>query len=213
MNITDIDDKTIRDSQKWEKTLKEFTEFYTEAFLADLSQLAIFVVPIRSLRSLPLSMRWWTIINWLIRKGHAYLADDGSIYYRVGKFKRYGELAHLDMSGMKSSVRINNDEYDKDNVADFALWKAYDSRFWRTRINGKEEFLIDGKDVILTGRPGWHIECSACNYRYFWRTDRHPYGRDRQSFSSSPKWSRSNRSIHWEAILEILDAWRSLACR
>lgn len=82
------------------------------------------------------------------------------------KFKKYGELAHLDMSGMKSSVRINNDEYDKDNVADFALWKAYDEAAdgpnkWDAK------FTIEGKEIILPGRPGWHIECSACNYRFF----------------------------------------------
>jgi cysteinyl-tRNA synthetase len=166
MNITDIDDKTIRDSQKSWKSLKEFTEFYTEAFIADLDRLAIrkadTIAPISTLID-----EMILLIQWLIDTGHAYLADDGSIYYRVEKFKKYGELAHLDMSGMKSSVRINNDEYDKDNVADFALWKAYDvasdgPNKWDWR------FTIDKKEVILTGRPGWHIECSACNYRYFW---------------------------------------------
>jgi cysteinyl-tRNA synthetase len=165
MNITDIDDKTIRDSQKREKTLKEFTEFYTEAFLEDLARLNIrkadTIAPISTLIDEMVS-----IIQWLLNSGHAYLADDGSIYYRVEKFKKYGELAHLDMSGMKSSVRINNDEYDKDNVADFALWKAYDEASdgpnkWKWKFN------IEGNEVTLSGRPGWHIECSACNYRYF----------------------------------------------
>lgn len=106
------------------------------------------------------------MIQGLIDKGYAYLADDGSIYYSVSKFKKYGELAHLDMSGMISSVRINNDEYDKDQVADFALWKAYDSESdgpnkWTIEIT------LDGKTQKLDGRPGWHIECSACNYRFF----------------------------------------------
>jgi cysteinyl-tRNA synthetase len=165
MNITDIDDKTIRDSQKSGKDLKEFTEFYTEAFLADLEKLHIH----RADTIAPIS---WLIpemekmIQWLLDKGYAYLADDGSIYYSVSKFGKYGELAHLDMSGMKSSVRINNDEYDKDNVADFALWKAYDET-----SDGPNKwdatFTIEGRNVVLPGRPGWHIECSACNYRFF----------------------------------------------
>lgn len=164
MNITDIDDKTIRDSQKSSKSLKAFTEFYTEAFLEDLGRLSIrkadTIAPISTLID-----EMVHIIQWLLDTGYAYLADDGSIYYSVSKFKTYGELAHLDMSGMKSSVRINNDEYDKDNVADFALWKAYD-----IESDGPNKwewtFRIDGKSVTLPGRPGWHIECSACNFRY-----------------------------------------------
>lgn len=165
MNITDIDDKTIRDSQKSGKSLKEFTEFYAEAFLRDLEKLNIqkadTIAPISTLID-----EMGTMIQWLIKKWYAYLADDGSIYYSVSKFKKYGELAHLDMSGMISSVRIDNDEYEKDQVADFALWKAYDAETdgpnkWTISIN------IDGKDITLDGRPGWHIECSACNYRFF----------------------------------------------
>lgn len=165
MNITDIDDKTIRDSQKSGKSLQEFTEYYTGEFLSDLTKLSIqkadTIAPISGL--IPEMEK---LIQGLLDRGYAYLADDGSIYYRVEKFKKYGELAHLDMSGMKSSVRINNDEYDKDNVADFALWKAYD-----TTADGPNKwdakFTIEGGEIILPGRPGWHIECSACNYRFF----------------------------------------------
>ena len=212
MNITDIDDKTIRDSQKSGKTLQEFTEFYAEAFLADLERLHIHradtVAPISTL--IP---EMGTMIQWLIDKWYAYLADDGSVYYSVSKFKKYGELAHLDMSGMISSVRINNDEYDKEQVADFALWKAYDpapdgenfweieiqipyEKWWKTKNGESEgdklseadeskkqmseanEFLSPSgpfdtfqswkvQKLKLKWRPGWHIECSACNYRFF----------------------------------------------
>ena len=75
-----------------------------------------------------------------MQKGYAYLADDGSIYYSVRKFKKYGNLAHLDTAGMISSVRINNDEYDKEQVADFALWKAYDKEvdgenYWEIEVS------------------------------------------------------------------------------
>lgn len=94
------------------------------------------------------------------------MADDGSIYYRVEKFKNYGKLANLDIKGMISNVRINNDEYEKDQLADFALWKAYNKEadgenFWEISL------IIDGEEKILKGRPGWHIECSACNYKFF----------------------------------------------
>lgn len=165
MNITDIDDKTIRDSQKSGKSLKEFTEFYSEVFLEDLERLSIrkadTIAPISTLIDEMVMM-----IQGLIEKWFAYLADDGSIYYSVSKFREYWKLAHLDMSGMKSSVRINNDEYDKDNVADFALWKAYDKESdGENKWDAK--FQINGETITLPGRPGWHIECSACNYRYF----------------------------------------------
>lgn len=148
MNITDIDDKTIRDSQKSGKTLKDFTEFYTEEFLNDLKKLHIVpadtIAPISGLIDTMESM-----IQGLIDKEFAYISDDGSIYYRVEKFKKYGELAKLDIKGMKSNIRINNDEYDKDQVADFALWKAYDQEndgpnFWEITIKKQ-----NGDTIIL----------------------------------------------------------------
>ena len=165
MNVTDIDDKTIRDSQKSGKSLKEFTEFYTEEFMADCIRLAILpadtIAPISTL--IP---DMGAIIDGLIQKWYAYLADDGSVYYSVAKFKKYGELAHLDTKGMISSVRIDNDEYDKEQVADFALWKAYDAE-----ADGENSWEIevttDWEKRILKGRPGWHVECSACNLKFF----------------------------------------------
>lgn len=138
MNVTDIDDKTIRDSQKEGVSLQEFTEKYTGLFLEDIKRLGI--VPADSI--VPISTAIETmveIIQKLLDKKYAYLAEDGSIYYSISKFKPYGKLAHLDMKGMKSSVRINNDEYEKESVADFALWKAYDAEkdgpnFWEARF-------------------------------------------------------------------------------
>lgn len=164
MNITDIDDKTIRDSMATGEDLMAFTQRYTASFLEDLNTLRIIpadqIVPISTLTDTMVEM-----IQGLINKGFAYLADDGSVYYRISKFKHYGALAHLDMSGMKTSVRINNDEYAKDSAADFALWKAYDPvadgpNKWDA------EFVVDGKTVSVPGRPGWHIECSACNLKH-----------------------------------------------
>lgn len=106
------------------------------------------------------------IIQKLLDRGYAYLADDGSIYFSIKKFPKYGQLAHLDMKGMKSSVRINNDEYEKESVADFALWKAYDAE--KDGPNKWEvKFMINEKETVVVGRPGWHIECSACNLKHF----------------------------------------------
>jgi cysteinyl-tRNA synthetase len=165
MNVTDIDDKTIRDSQKSGKSLKEFTEFYASEFLSDLTKLHIThadtISPISEL--IP---DMGQMIQWLLDKWYAYLADDGSVYYSVSKFRKYGQLANLDMKGMISSVRIDNDEYEKDQVADFALWKAYDAvtdgeNAWEIEIKTGDE------TKILKWRPGWHIECSACNMRFF----------------------------------------------
>ncbi|MDQ1344398.1 MAG: cysteinyl-tRNA synthetase [Patescibacteria group bacterium] len=164
MNVTDIDDKTIRDSLKQNVALKELTEKYTEIFLEDIRRLRIVpadkIVPISTLVDDMVAM-----IQKLIDRGYAYVSDDGSVYYSISKFKKYGELAHLDMSGMKSSVRIDNDEYEKDSVADFALWKAYDEA-----ADGENRWVakltVEGKETELPGRPGWHIECSACNMKH-----------------------------------------------
>ena len=183
MNITDIDDKTIRDSQKaWEKLLP-YTEKYTNYFLEDLKKLNITladnIVPISTLIDEMVLM-----INGLIKKWYAYLWDDQSIYYDIKKFRKYWNLAHLDFSWMKKSVRINNDEYDKENPWDFVLWKAWkqdewenywEKEFeipvenWKLKVESNKQKLQDNiKKVILKWRPGWHIECSACNMKYFW---------------------------------------------
>lgn len=164
MNVTDIDDKTIRDSIKTGIPLVELTTKYTDTFKEDLAKLSILpadtVAPISTLID-----EMVAIIQTLLDKGYAYASEDGSIYYSIAKFRKYGELAHLDMKGMKSGVRINTDEYEKDSVADFVLWKAYD-----VTTDGPNRwdatFRINGKEILFPGRPGWHIECSACNYRF-----------------------------------------------
>jgi len=165
MNVTDIDDKTIRDSMAQGISLQELTEKFTGLFLEDIKHLSIIsadtIVPISTAIDTMVE-----IIQKLLDKKYAYIADDGSIYYSIKKFPKYGQLAHLDMKGMKSSVRINNDEYEKESVADFALWKAYDTEkdgpnFWDAIL------VIDGEEVVVKGRPGWHIECSACNLKHF----------------------------------------------
>ncbi|NDK09525.1 cysteine--tRNA ligase [Candidatus Gracilibacteria bacterium] len=182
MNITDVDDKTIRDSQAAGKSLSDFTQGFTEIFLSDLEKLGIElpenIKPVTEL--VPEMVR---MIQTMLNRGFAYLADDGSVYYSISKFKKYGNLANLDMSGMKESVRIDNDEYEKDVAADFVLWKAWKKsdgeNFWEesfeiptfgenaVKIKNQAQNILDKKTVVLKGRPGWHIECSACAMKYF----------------------------------------------
>jgi cysteinyl-tRNA synthetase len=156
MNITDVDDKTIRDSQKEKKSLQEFTEFYTAEFLREIASLHI-IAPAKFTKATEYIEEMVQIIEKLLEKKFAYQSSDGSIYFDIQKFKNYGALSHLDRSGLKenASGRVKTDEYEKENAQDFALWKAYDEKdgdvFWETRI---------GK-----GRPGWHIECSAMSMK------------------------------------------------
>ncbi|MEK6914336.1 MAG: cysteine--tRNA ligase [Nanoarchaeota archaeon] len=154
VNITDVDDKTIRESIKEGKSLNEFTENYMNAFFEDEKFLNI-VKAYKYPRATEHINDMIKIIYNLIKKNIAYQSDDG-IYFNIKKFKEYGKLSNIKIDKLKESVRINNDEYDKDNVKDFALWKNYDNEdgnvFWNTKL---------GK-----GRPGWHIECSAMSVKY-----------------------------------------------
>ena len=164
MNLTDVDDKTIRDSMSAWEDLKTFTEKYTKAFLEDIAKLWIEkadnVVPVTTL--IPEMAR---MIQTMLNRKNAYLSDDGSVYFKVKSFKKYWKLANLDMKGLKEWVRVDNDEYDKDSASDFVLWKAWKESDWENYW--EEEFEIDGKKIIIKWRPGWHIECSACNMKYF----------------------------------------------
>lgn len=152
MNITDIDDKTIRDSIKEGKSLKDFTEFYTQGFFQDRDMLNI--IPADAYpKATDYINQMVHITEELINKGNAYRSKDESIYFDITSFPNYGKLAHIDTTELKENAkgRIKSDEYEKDSVQDFALWKAYDESdgdvFWDTSL---------GK-----GRPGWHIECTA----------------------------------------------------
>jgi len=164
MNLTDVDDKTIRDSQKAWEDLKTFTEKYTKIFLEDLDKLGIEqadnVVPVTTLIDQMVRM-----INTMLRRWFAYISDDWSVYYKVSEFKKYWKFANLDLSWLKKNARIDNDEYEKDNFWDFVLWKAWKSEDWDNFW--EKEFEFEGKKIVLKWRPGWHIECSACNMATF----------------------------------------------
>ncbi len=151
MNLTDVDDKTIRDSQKNNMSLKEFAEMYAKAFFEDIK--ALNIEPAEAYpKATDYIPEMVAMIQCLLEKGLAYKTDDG-IYFSIAKFKNYGQLANIDVAKLEAgaSGRVKADEYEKENVADFALWKFWDEKdgdvFWETEI---------GK-----GRPGWHIECSA----------------------------------------------------
>lgn len=153
MNITDIDDKTLKGAIEKKISLEAFTKPFTEAFFQDLKELNI-----EKVEHYPAATHYVSemiaIIQSLVEKGIAYQGSDQSVYFAINKFPSYGRLSHLHLQDLQAgaSERVSQDEYDKENVCDFVLWKAYDpSRdgdiFWESPF---------GK-----GRPGWHIECSA----------------------------------------------------
>jgi len=152
MNLTDVDDKTIRDSQKENKSLKEFTEFYTKSFFNDCEMLNIVSADIYT-KATDYINEMVKIIDNLLEKGYAYKTEDGSVYFDIHKDKEYGKLSHFKLSDLKENAegRLKKDNYEKENAGDFVLWKAWSETdgevFWQTQL---------GK-----GRPGWHIECSA----------------------------------------------------
>lgn len=176
MNITDIDDKTIRDSQASGKKLLDFTKKYTDIFLEDLEKLSVDSADnVKAISGLiPEMIR---MIQTMLNRWFAYVSEDGSVYFDVKKSKNYGKLANLDMSSLKESVRIDNDEYDKDAAADFVLWKAWKQEDGENYWNA--EFTVHKEKKILKGRPGWHIECSACAMKFFGpQIDIHMWGED-----------------------------------
>ena len=169
MNITDVDDKTIKGSQNENISLKEFTSRYEKAFFKELNKLNIGKVEFYP-RATEHIKEMVNLIKKLIDKNYAYESNDG-IYYKISKFKDYGKLANINKKSLMSgaSGRVKKDEYDKKDVQDFALWKFWDEEdgnvFWETEI---------GK-----GRPGWHIECSAMSMKYLGETfDIHAGGVD-----------------------------------
>ena len=150
MNITDVDDKTIKLAKNQNVDLKIITERYTEQFMNDLRWLKILPADKypRATKSIDKMIK---IIDNLIDKGHAYVEPDGSVYFSISTFPDYGKLTKVSMDGQTKSNRIEDDEYDKNSPQDFALWKG-----WK-----KEDGEIGWDAPWGKGRPGWHIECSA----------------------------------------------------
>ncbi|QYY34936.1 cysteine--tRNA ligase [Ruficoccus sp. ZRK36] len=160
-NITDVDDKTIRQSQAESRTLAEFTEHWTKKFHADCGALNL-LSPHQEPRATAHIKEQVEMIEKLVAGGHAYAAADGSVYFKVCTCDHYGELSGLDRSNLRTQ-NVNSagdandaDEYDRESVTDFALWKA------RKPEDGENFWSSPWGE----GRPGWHIECSAMSVKY-----------------------------------------------
>lgn len=160
-NITDVDDKTIRTSIAEGLSLRAFTEKWTEKFHADCDALGLLPPDVEP-RATEHIAEQIQLVEDLIAKGFAYVGGDGSVYYKVGAFRAYGKLSHFDPEELQTqttnSAGVTNqaDEYDREAVADFALWKAHKAE--------------DGENAWDSpwgrGRPGWHLECSAMSLKY-----------------------------------------------
>src|SRR5208337_2362585 len=147
MNITDVDDKIIRNAARDGVSVKQYTAKYEKAFLEDAATLNIEQpVLVRATDHIEDMAKF---IAKLLQKGFAYRTDDGSYYFRIAKFPEYGKLSKKDFAALEDGARVDLDEYDKDSARDFALWKAPKpgEASWDTSIG--------------PGRPGWHVECSV----------------------------------------------------
>ena len=152
MNITGVDDKTIRGAKSSGKNLKEYTSYYERAFFKDIKSLNILPAS-KYPRATGEIKTIVALINILLKKGIAYRTADG-VYFDISKLKSYGKLSRLKRGQLKTTERISQDEYEKDNAQDFALWKF------------KKEDEPSWKAPFGEGRPGWHIECSAMSIKY-----------------------------------------------
>ena len=152
MNLTDVEDRIIKKAADKGMTIDEFTEPYIEAFFEDLRTLRIEKAEVHP-RATRHIFEMVSLIEILKEKGHTYVSD-GSTYFRIATFPRYGALSHLDPAALMPGARVDVDDYGKDDPRDFALWKA--------RKPGEQSW-----DTPLgAGRPGWHIECSAMSMKY-----------------------------------------------
>jgi cysteinyl-tRNA synthetase len=165
MNLTDVDDRIITNAAAAGVSIRDYTEKFVQAFFADCKALSV-ESPEHWIRATDNIDEMVGLIQRLQKNTYTY-PSEGSIYYRIAKFKDYGKLSKIDLSGMQVNARVDNDRYEKESARDFALWKAPKpgEHFWETAIGA--------------GRPGWHIECSAMAMKYLGETlDIHTGGID-----------------------------------
>jgi cysteinyl-tRNA synthetase len=165
MNLTDVDDRIIANAAAAGKSIRDYTEKFVQAFLDDCKTLSI-EAPEHWIRATDHIPEMVQLIQRLQEKTFTY-PSEGSIYYRITKFPAYGKLSKIDLAGIQAGARVDNDRYEKESARDFALWKAPKpgEHFWETAIG--------------SGRPGWHIECSAMAMKYLGETlDIHTGGID-----------------------------------
>lgn len=170
MNLTDVDDKIIRKAAATGQSITEVTEPFTELFHKDRRYLRIQDAEVypKATEHIPEMI---ALVQTLVDKGTAYVADDGSVYFAIDRFANYGKLSQLDTREIKTGVRVAQDEYAKENAQDFALWKS---------AKGEDEATGAAWDSPWgRGRPGWHLECSAMAMKYLGETfDLHAGGID-----------------------------------
>jgi cysteinyl-tRNA synthetase len=168
MNITDVDDKTIRGARARNESLSVFTERYIAAFLEDCHALRL-LPPEFMPRATAHIPEMIAAVRALVEKGYAYVAADGSVYFSIERFADYGRLSHLDTRELLHGARVASDEYAKEHASDFALWKAW----------GADDGDIKWPSPWGEGRPGWHLECSVMARQYLGDTiDIHMGGED-----------------------------------
>ena len=168
MNLTDVDDKTIKGANAAGVALTAYTKTYKDAFFADLKRLNVQPAEVYPAATdhIPEMI---ALVEKLMAKGVAYQSDDKSVYFKVREFPGYGKLAHIDFDNQRTGLRCAADEYDKENVGDFALWKAWEP----------SDGPVGWDSPWGRGRPGWHIECSAMSMKYLGETfDLHTGGID-----------------------------------
>jgi cysteinyl-tRNA synthetase len=201
-NLTDVDDKTIRDSQAGGRSLKEFTDFWRDRFHEDCAGLNLLTPHTEpsAVEHIPHQM---AMIADLMEKGHAYASEDGSVYFKVSSFDGYGRLSRLDQRELRegASKAVSDDEYEKDSASDFALWKARrdedGANYWESPWG--------------QGRPGWHLECSAMCREYLGDTfDLHSGGVDlvfphhENEIAQSEACTGHHMADHWFHLTHLL---------
>jgi cysteinyl-tRNA synthetase len=198
MNITDVDDKIIRNAAREKKTVQEYTRKYEEAFLEDMASLNL-ERPEKIVRATEHIGEMAEFIAKLEKKGIAYRTEDGSYYFSIAKFPEYGKLSKKDFGGIEVGARVDVDEYEKDNARDFALWKA------------PKEGEAHWESVIGPGRPGWHIECSVMSMKYLGESfDLHGGGEDlifphhENEIAQSESLTAKTFSRHWVHVRFLL---------
>ena len=205
MNITDVDDKIIRNAKAAGVDIKAYTEKYERAFFQDLDALGCQRPEIvaRATENIPQMV---ALIERLAAKNLAYQAQDGSWYFRIAGFPEYGKLSKKDFSAINDGARVDLDEYDKDSARDFALWKA--AKPGETRWD----------TALGPGRPGWHIECSAMALRYLGESfDLHAGGEDltfphhENEIAQSESATGKTMAYHWMHVRFLLVDGRKMS--
>ena len=205
MNITDVDDKIIRNSTAAGIPISEYTPRYVDAFFEDLDALRV-ERPEQIARATENIDRMVALIQKLADAKAAYQTEDGSWYFRLSAFPEYGKLSKKDLSGMEDGARVDVDEYEKDSARDFALWKAAKpgETAWDTPIG--------------RGRPGWHIECSAMSMAYLGDSfDLHAGGEDlmfphhENEIAQSETVTHKPLAHHWMHVRFLLVDGRKMA--